>query len=115
MPPRLRTISVRQKVLGWQKTPTGMVASAEARIGRAVGDQIGTEQRRHIAAGRVMLTQEARQGSGRHGFQQTPRTLVAGVAGARKNLGRALAGFEIRRLRQHRVRCETADQKRHRR
>ena len=84
-------------------------------IGRPVGDQKGREQRGHLGTGGVMLTQESLEGTGRHRLQQAPRALVAGVAGARKNLGRALAGFEIRRLRQHRVRCETADQKRHRR
>ena len=85
-----------------------------AGIGRAIGNQEGAEQRGHVAGGGVMLAQEARQRTGRHGLQQTPRALVAGVAGACENLGRALAGLEILRLRR-RDRRETADQKRHRR
>jgi hypothetical protein len=60
-----------------------------------------------------MLTQEAWQGSGRHGPQQTPWALVTGIASARKNLGGAFAGLEILRL--HRDYRETADQKCHRR
>jgi len=62
-----------------------------------------------------MLTQEAWQGSGRDGFQQTPRTLVAGITGTGKNLGRAFSSLKILRLRPHRDGCEAAYQKRHRR
>ena len=91
------------------------LAAAIARIGRPVGDQIGAEQRGHVAAGRVVLTQETRQRSGRHGLQQPARALVAGGAGPCENLGRAFAGFEILRLRTRRGRRETADQKHHRR
>src|SRR5712672_645082 len=84
-----------------------------ADVGRPVRYQKGAEQGGHVTAGRVMLAQETRQGSGRHGPQQTPWALVTGVASARKNLGGAFAGLEILRL--HRDHRETADQKRHRR
>jgi hypothetical protein len=60
-----------------------------------------------------MLAQEAGQRSRRHRLEKAAGTLVAGRAGASKNLGRALAGLEI--LRPHRDRRETADQKHHRR
>ena len=66
---------------------------------RAVGDQVGAKLRSHVAARRVMLAQEARQRSRRDCLQQTARALVAGVAGAGENLGRAFAGLEILRLR----------------
>ena len=39
-----------------------------ARIGRAIGRQKGAEQRGHVAAGGVVLAQEARQGAGRNGL-----------------------------------------------
>src|SRR5580698_3709324 len=68
-------------------------------IARAVGDQKGSKLRSHVAARRIMLSQETRQRPGRNGFQQTPRTLVAGCTGTRKELGSAFARFEILRLR----------------
>ena len=83
------------------------VAPLETRIG---GQHAG-----HVGAGGVVLAQEARQRSGGNGLQQAARALVAGSAGARENLGRALAGLEILRLRQRLLRRKTADQKHHRR
>jgi hypothetical protein len=84
-----------------------------AGISGAAGHQEGRQYPGHLAGGGVVLAQEARQRGGRHGFQETARALMAGVTGARENLGRALAGIEI--FRPHRDRRETANQKHHRR
>src|SRR5258706_16272595 len=84
-----------------------------AGLRRPIRYQKGAEQGGHVTAGGVVLAQEAWQGSGRHGPQQTPWALMAGIAGACENLGGAFAGLEILRL--HRDPRETADQKRHRR
>ena len=66
-----------------------------ARVGSAVGDEERGKQRGHLAARRIVLAQKARQRRSRDVLQQAPRALVAGAAGAREYLGRALAGFEI--------------------
>ena len=86
----------------------------KARIGGAIGDQERGQHGGHVAAGSIMLAQEARQRRGRNGLEKATGALVAGVTGARENLRRGLAGLEILH-RTHRHRRETADHKRHRR
>jgi len=99
----------------WTVLGTLLLGYAIARIVRPVRYQIGREHAGHVAAGRVMLTQKARERSGRNRLQKSSRTLVAGSAGSREYLRGTLAGFEILRLRQRSLRCDTASQKHRRR
>ena len=84
-------------------------------VARAIGDQVGGKLRSHLAARRVMLFQEVWERAGRYRFQQASRRLVADVTGARKELGRAFACFEILSLSPRHRADETTDQKRNRR
>src|ERR1700743_196865 len=71
-----------------------LLGAADTRVGGAVGDEIGGQHVGHLRARRVVLAQEAGQRRWRDRLQQSARGLVAGIAGARENLGGALAGFE---------------------
>src|SRR6202142_2752335 len=84
-------------------------------VARTVGDQKGSQLRSHVAARRIMFAQETWQRSGRNRFQETARTLVAGVTRTRKELGSAFARFEILRLRPFSRAREATGQKRDRR
>src|SRR5207244_1393517 len=87
------------------------VLALVARVRRAIGDEVGRQHGGHVAAGGVVLAQEARQRRGRNAAQQAARRLVTGIAGARKDLGGGLAGLEVLD-RVHRHRHQPADQKR---
>src|SRR5262249_36374789 len=90
------------------------VAGAVARIGGAVGDQVGGEHAGPVGARGVVLGEEARQRARRDRSQKSPRALVAGRAGLAEDLGRALAGLEVLRLGKGGVRTARADEKQNR-
>ncbi|MBR1196007.1 hypothetical protein JQ634_00280 [Bradyrhizobium sp. AUGA SZCCT0240] len=59
-----------------------LILALKARVGRAIRYQERSEHPGHLAAGGVVLAQEAGQRRRRHVLQQAARALVAGGAGA---------------------------------
>jgi hypothetical protein len=86
-----------------------LILGLVARVGGPVRDQERGQHRSHVAAGGIMLAQIAGQRGCRHGFEQATGAFVAGVTGAREDLGRAFAGLEIGHLRKRCTACKTAD------
>lgn len=66
---------------------TRQVIPGGTAVGGSVGHDISGHRRRHICTCRVVLAQEGRQRTRRHGLQQPARTFMADGTAARENLG----------------------------